>query len=153
MSIQALALSVEEESPSQDLAVTGTTVTATIRVTSGTDGLSFTSLNPLVKAQGTDIALEPISSNVKPVTYNLIFEAGEGIASFQTPAAEISIDGTEAKFNVNPATTTSFSMTFVNDLPVGHKPISISFFINWNTPLLEFFRSQDPTIVLDPPKS
>jgi hypothetical protein len=154
MSTQALALSVEEESPSQKLVEsTGITVTATITVTAGAGGLAFSSSNPLVKAHGTDIKLEPTSSTEGPVTYNLIFVAGEGIASFEDPAAEISIDGIKARFNVSPATTTSFSMTFVNDLPVGHHPIPIEFFVNWETPLLELFRSEDPTIILDPPKS
>jgi len=149
MSRHALTLVAEENA----IQAAPSTVTAMITVTSGPEGLSFTSSNPRVVVQGTDITLKPASSTAMPVTYNLVFEAGAGIASFQTPSAEIPLEGTSAAFNVNPNSTTSFSMTFHNDLPVGSSKVSISFFVNWNSALLEILRSEDPTIILEAPNS
>lgn len=149
----ALALVAEDEAPRPEPSL-GSTVQATITVTAGPQGLSFSSSTPLVQAAGTDITLQPASSTVQPVTYNLLFVAGSGIASFQTPAVEILLDGIKAAYTVSPSSDgSSFSLSFVNNLPVGDPSISLSFFLSWNSSLAELLKSEDPTIVLDPPNS
>lgn len=161
MSTQALALSIEEEdSASQNLADSGTTVAATITV-NAVDGqnieLSLDTTSPGVTVVGTNVILEPTSSTQLPVTYNLTFQAGTGIKSFATPAAEIWVSSAEAiAIAVNPTNTpaTTFVMSFVNNLAPTDNARAYSFDILYtSTGLEEKVRLKDPTILLDPPNN
>lgn len=150
----AIALVADQETALPE-PLSGSKVDAIITVTAGLlNELSFTSDNPLVKAEGTDVTLKPESSKDQPVTYNLVFVAGSGIASFQTPAVKIPLDEARAAYTLNPSSDgKSFSMSYANHLPVKNPPFSISFFIDWNSALQERLRTEDPTIVLEPPNS
>jgi hypothetical protein len=80
--------------------------------------------------------------------------AGSGISSFQTPAVEILLNGIKAAYTLDPSSDgASFTLSFVNNLPKGDPSISLSFFISWNSTFAELLKSEDPTILLDPPKS
>jgi hypothetical protein len=150
----ALALVADDETTTRPEPSPGITVPATITVDAGLQGLSFSSSNPLVQVAGTDITLQPDSSTVQPVTYDLLFVAGSGISSFQTPAVEILLNGIKAAYTLDPSSDgASFTLSFVNNLPKGDPSISLSFFISWNSTFAELLKSEDPTILLDPPKS
>jgi hypothetical protein len=151
MSYAVALLAEEERAPLTPPKVT--VVDATITVTASLDGLSFSSSNPLVTTKGTDISLQPADGMITPVNYNLLFVASSGIASFQTPAAEIWLDGTKVGYTVSPNSgDASFSMAFLNNLTEGPQ-VAFSFTIFWNSTLFERNESEDPTILLDPPKS
>ena len=158
MSTQALALSVEEESPSQNLTEdAGTTVNATITVDieSSNIDLHLDTNSPGVTVAGTNVILEPTSSTLTPVTYNLTFKAGKGISSFATPAAEIQVSTAEAiAIAMNPTTATTFVMSFVNNLAITDNARAYSFDILYVPTGLEAkVRLKDPTILLDPPNN
>jgi hypothetical protein len=141
------------------LVATVRTVNATIAVTDeGPLGLSFTSFNPLVTVKGTDISLTPGPDTPTPVNFNLLFVASTGIASFLTPAAEIQLDGNKVGYTVSPNSGgSSFTLSFLNNLPEGNPQIPYAFTIFWISSLRasyqKLLKSEDPTILMDPPKS
>jgi hypothetical protein len=155
----ALALVREEESLLTSVGAASAPVNATILVSvdAATKSLSFQSFNSQVIVNGTDITLQP---GTTPVDFTLLFLAGEGIVSFQTPAAEIWQDPETKKvgYSVNPNSGgTSFTMSFRNRLVHEDPQASYSFTLFWNPPSNsvspELFMSEDPTILLNPPNS
>lgn len=155
----ALALVTEEESSNAGPVPAPATADATIIVTAAGDQLTFVSTNPLVTVKGTDLNLKPASSEQQPTTFNLLFVASTGIASFRSPAAEIVLEGNKVGYAVYPNSGgSSFTLAFRNNVPKGDQPASYAFYVFWNgTPSANagpvFLESEDPTIYLDPPNS
>lgn len=153
----ALALVVDDETTRPDELSLPSKVEAVITVTADNQQkvVSFSSNNPLVQiVDGNDIKLQPDSSAHQPTTYELLFVASTGIASFRTPAAEIWLDGAMVAYTVNPSSDLSFTMSFRNNLPPQTPGARYAFTVLWNGsdgPLEA--ESEDPTIYLDPPNS
>lgn len=133
---------------------------ATITVAAGgAEGITLSTASSKIWIEdGTKVHLEPTVEE-QPATYHLLFEAGEGIVSFQIPAAEFPLDAEDtASIPVNPGVTgRDFRLSFTNDIPKDGTSKSVRFFIRWKGTLeeglLALFHSTDPTILLDPPKS
>lgn len=150
MSSRALALSIEEET-TQD----ATTVDAVIAVNAKGDDITLASTSPGILVAGTTVILQPASSAVTPVTYNLKFEAGTGVDSFDNPAAELWVESTREKIAiaVNRTTSTSFLTSFINNLEPKDDPQAISFTISYVPSGQTLVVRKDPTFLLDPPNS
>jgi hypothetical protein len=162
MSTQAHAVA-ELESIEEQVAGTKTVIEATVIVTAvGPADLSFSSSSPAISIKDKDITLQPLSSQQQPVLYNLLFLVGEGIRSFDTPAAEFRTDEKKAALAVNPGGFgQEFSLSFINDLAPASEPVLYDFDISWiasvepgvEGALVVRRRVTDPTIVLGPPNS